>query len=340
MSVPSVEELESVFRRLDRSSYMECARQPLFAARYWSWEMEREARARYRKGLDNLSEVAIPRFYWRGLSPELRCLFEFASLGKANPELAAEPDLAGLASSQGQPQWTVVARYGRYVVCNHPQSEGRDYVYFGDDTLFLMASARRLTQEFKPERILDLCCGGGGVTLPLSDHLGTVVGIDLNPRAIEVARNCAKAQALANYDFQHGDALGALDQNYDLIVGNPPTLSPRLTGKDAFHATGTMELFLPILEAVAKALEPQKGRALLTVFSTVEGDGSDQTFEKIRALLKGLRGFRYQVRRRYPLGGNRWLRHVALHLLPQSTDTELIPLTRGVQLPGLSWRRS
>lgn len=300
--------------------------------------MEARARERFRGGLDNLHEVAVPRLYWRALKPELRRLFDFVSLGRPDPELAATSELQVLAPRGERATWLVIPRFARYLVCGHPEDHGKDYVYFGDDTLFLMASAQELVLSHPGGRVLDLCCGGGGVSLPLSDFDGSVSGIDLNPVAIELAHNCAQAQQLENYDFQHGDALAALQQPFDLVIGNPPTLSPELTGKEAFHATGSLELFLSILEAVVACLTPT-GEAMMTVFSAAESNRDDSTFEQIKSCLQGKAGFQYRVRRHYPLGEGRFLRHVALHIAPQYEGPNLLELRGGLQLPALAWRR-
>ncbi len=336
--IPHPEQFRILLDFLEAQAYQQCSRQPLFASRYWTWRLSQEARTRYREGKDNLHEVPIPRLYWRDLPETLGGLFRFLALGRTEESWSARAEMACLCPQDGQVGWLVIPRFGRYILASHPRLEGQDYVYFGDDTLFLMGQAREMLAKRPLARVLDLCCGGGGVTLGLPDFQGQVVGIDLNPVAIELANCCAQAQGLENYSYQHGQAEEALSQEYDLVVGNPPTLSPTLTGREAFHATGTMELFLPILDKVEQSLAPD-GEALMTIFSTADSRGGDQGFEQVREVLAGRRGFRYQVRRHFPIGQGRWLRHVALHLHSQDQQAEMVPLGRGIQLPGLSWRR-
>ena len=126
---------------------------------------------------------------------------------------------------------------------------------------------------------------------------------------------------------------------FDLIFGNPPTLSPSLTGRDVFYATGTLEAFRSLLAQVCRSLKGH-GRALLTLFSEAS-PSHDETFECLQSELGDKRGFRYRVRREYPLSENRILRHCVLELLGQETDTyEFIPLSsKGLQLPAIQWRR-
>jgi ubiquinone/menaquinone biosynthesis C-methylase UbiE len=70
-------------------------------------------------------------------------------------------------------------------------------------------------------RCLDLGCGGGDVTLAMAEAVGPsgqVVGVDLDPVKIELARQDAGDRGLANVEFRVGDAVGlrVLDE-YDLV---------------------------------------------------------------------------------------------------------------------------
>lgn len=71
--------------------------------------------------------------------------------------------------------------------------------------------ADRLVQELAPrpgERVLDLGCGRGAVLLPLAravEPSGAVIGIDLSPRMVELARE-ESATAGVSSDVRVGDA--------------------------------------------------------------------------------------------------------------------------------------
>ena len=57
-------------------------------------------------------------------------------------------------------------------------------------------------------RVLDVCCGSGASAIPAAELVGTsgsVVGVDLAENLLELARDKAKAQNLANVQFQSGD---------------------------------------------------------------------------------------------------------------------------------------
>jgi len=346
----SEDSLALALQYLNERGFQQTGRLPLVAARQWRWGWELEAWKRFRAGLPNIQEVGMPRLYWRAEKSERRRLFYHLTLGESDPELAGCPELQAFHATgcdgldAGCPLWTVVSRFGRYILRSHPCLEAQNFVYFGDDTLFLMDRSRQLLSQLQevldgPLSCLDLCCGSGGVGLSLPPFDGDLLGVDLNPVAIQVAHLTAKVQGLDHYRYRCCDVESGLEGEFDLIFGNPPTLSPTLTGQDVFHATGTLEAFRSLLQGVMQTLKPT-GYALLTLFSEVV-DGVDRARAAVEETLSGVRGFRYEVRREFRLGGNRRLRHCALELLPASSDLqEFCPLLDpGMELPALAWRR-
>ena len=343
MGIPTVEELRSAFRYLDELDFPRTGRLPLVAARQWKPSWEKEAWRRFKSGLANIHEVAWPRFYLARVEPQVRQLFLALTLGRADDDFARRPELACFyagGTESGVPEWTVIHRFGRYILRSHPASSGEDWVYFGDDTLFLMERSRELLKLLSDScRALDLCCGGGGVGLGLPDFEGDLLGVDLNSPAIELADATARAQGLANYRYKSCDALEGLAGEFELIFGNPPTLSPSLTGRDVFHATGSDDVLPELLEKVLVSLKPT-GRAVFTFFSELK-DGRDLQWERLKTLLEGRRGCHCYVRREYPLGEGRYLRHSAMELSPAGENELLFePLqNRGVQLPAVKSRQ-
>lgn len=343
MAIPTVEELRRAFRCLDDLNFPRTGRLPLVAARQWKPSWEKEAWRRFKSGLANIHEVAWPSFYLSREEREVRRVFLALTLGRVDDDLAQKSELACFykdGARSGVPEWTLVHRYGRYVLRSHPSSSGEDWVYFGDDTLFLMNRGRELLALLPDRyRVLDLCCGGGGVGLGLPDFEGELLGVDLNSVAVELAERVAAAQDLTNYSYQCCDALAGLEGKFDLILGNPPTLSPALTGRDVFHATGSEDVLPELLEKVLGALKPS-GRAVFTFFSELS-DGCDLQWDRLKKLLDGRRGGHCYVRREYSLGVGRFLRHSALELKPVG-ENELVfePLkSRGLQLPAVKSRQ-
>lgn len=85
--------------------------------------------------------------------------------------------------------------------------------------------------SLKNERlhILDLCTGTGCIALALAAHFkqATVVGVDIDQRAIDLANANKKHNNIENVSFLLSDLFAALNKtnSFDVIVSNPPYLS-------------------------------------------------------------------------------------------------------------------
>lgn len=88
---------------------------------------------------------------------------------------------------------------------------------------------------------LDICAGGGIQSLFLADHCERVTGIDLNPRALEIARFNLRLNGVENVELLHGNRLDPVaGTTFDLIVCNPPFyISP---GRRTLYSDNEMEL--------------------------------------------------------------------------------------------------
>ena len=72
-------------------------------------------------------------------------------------------------------------------------------------------------------RVLDVCCGSGASALPAAESVGptgSVLGVDLATKLLELARSKAAAQGLRNVEFRHGDLLdlGLPEAQFDAAV--------------------------------------------------------------------------------------------------------------------------
>jgi ubiquinone/menaquinone biosynthesis C-methylase UbiE len=73
------------------------------------------------------------------------------------------------------------------------------------------------------DRVLDVCCGSGASAIPAAETVGpsgSVVGIDLSEKLLELARAKAKARRLQNVAFRAGDMLDPRvpDSHFDAVV--------------------------------------------------------------------------------------------------------------------------
>lgn len=81
----------------------------------------------------------------------------------------------------------------------------------------------------KPEQqLLDLFCGCGTISLYLARRVKSILGVELNSEAIEMARLNASLNGIDNADFLAGDVrkllveLSRSDRRFDTIIADPP----------------------------------------------------------------------------------------------------------------------
>lgn len=126
-------------------------------------------------------------------------------------------------------------------------------------------SSRLLARHARPidrGSILDLGCGTGFLALSLARPRTRLVGLDINPRAIDFARLNAGLNGLARAEFRIGDFLGdapprGIAGGFDVVVANPPfVLAPtrELTYRD--RPLPGDEVSARTVDRVAEALAP------------------------------------------------------------------------------------
>ncbi len=101
---------------------------------------------------------------------------------------------------------------------------GRDTVMALGPTTEVLARASYPQSDI--ESALDLGCGCGVLALLLARVAGRVVGTDLNPRAIAMARLNAAMNGVENVSFRYGDLFAPVEgERFELIVSQPPFLA-------------------------------------------------------------------------------------------------------------------
>lgn len=84
-------------------------------------------------------------------------------------------------------------------------------------------SARFLVDHLEPRmRILDIGCGPGSISCGLAELVpqGSVLGIDVSPTVLELAKSAAASKNLQNISFQIGNVLEGLpfpDHSFDVV---------------------------------------------------------------------------------------------------------------------------
>ena len=81
---------------------------------------------------------------------------------------------------------------------------------------------RTMSYLSRESRVRELGCGTGSTALELAPHLGHITGTDLSQGMIDIARDKATAQGIANADFRVAPASGALDLDgsFDVVMAH------------------------------------------------------------------------------------------------------------------------
>ena len=96
------------------------------------------------------------------------------------------------------------------------------------ETEELVSLIEELLEGVKIERILDVGTGSGILALSMARvfEAAEVLGVDVSPDALEVARQNAQKQGLSDrVDFRVSNWYGEVNGQFDLIVSNPPYLT-------------------------------------------------------------------------------------------------------------------
>jgi len=75
------------------------------------------------------------------------------------------------------------------------------------------------------EAVLDAFCGIGTIALSLAGHVSKVTGVEINPNAIEDAKQNAAINSIDNAEFYTGpceEVITKLNQQYALVILDPP----------------------------------------------------------------------------------------------------------------------
>jgi len=118
------------------------------------------------------------------------------------------------------------------------------------------------------ERVLDMGCGAGANTILAAKAGATVVGVDVNPAAVDASRaNAARNDVADRTTFAVSDLFDAVDGDFDLVVIDPPFrwFSPRTMLERAITDENYASL-TSFLREVPERLRP--GGAVLLFFGT------------------------------------------------------------------------
>ena len=164
-----------------------------------------------------------------------------------------------------------------------------DSVFFGPDTVRFVDAIHRFLASFEPsiEFAADIGCGAGpgGLAIATARPGSQVWNVDINQRALMLARVNARINGCPNVHTKFSDLAHQLDGRFDLIVSNPPYLID--PGERAYRHGGGMlgeGLSVKILEEAIGRLSPQGTLLLYTGAAIVNGRDNfrEVCIEKLR----------------------------------------------------------
>lgn len=149
-----------------------------------------------------------------------------------------------------------IATDHRFMLLPEDHLDEQPVMYIGLDSMGLVHAAPRQPVQ----RLLDLCTGSGVQALVASRYAGSVIGVDLQPRAMRFARFNAQLNGIENVRFLQGDLYAAVaGARFDTILGNPPFVpSPHADGLTFRDGGAEGEAILGrIIAEAADHLEPE-----------------------------------------------------------------------------------
>ncbi|ASA24385.1 class I SAM-dependent methyltransferase [Paenibacillus donghaensis] len=185
------------------------------------------------------------------------------------------------------------ARHDRRTI--HTVLRGRKFQFTSDAGVFSKGDidygSRALIETMEiPEgaAVLDVGCGYGPIGLSAA-HLapkGHVTMLDINSRAVELARENAQQNGIRNVTVMESDVLGALkEQTFDVILTNPPIRAGKAVVHQIFeeayqHLNEGGSLWIVIQK---KQGAPSAVAKLESLFPVVEEKGKDKGYRIIKA---------------------------------------------------------
>jgi len=99
-----------------------------------------------------------------------------------------------------------------------------NFTFLSYDSLYFASFLKKRLRElsFQGGAGLDLCCGVGVQAISISPYCKSVMGVDINRKALDLAGLNASFNHIRNCDFIESLLFDKISGRFDLIVANPP----------------------------------------------------------------------------------------------------------------------
>lgn len=131
--------------------------------------------------------------------------------------------------------------------------------------------------ELKGKKVLDMGTGTGILAITAAEKGAEVIAADIDPGALEVARENAGEEGFEEIEFVESDLFENIDSKFDLIVFNPPYL-PGNDYRELEGGEAGVELTERFLEEAGDYLE-EEGYVVFIGSSRSDIEGLKEKFD-------------------------------------------------------------
>jgi SAM-dependent methyltransferase/predicted nucleotidyltransferase len=242
-----------VYRRMDQENpYAESATTQL---------------ARIRRGIINCLSQSCGEQYWAAPAPTIDPAL-MSVLAECDHSMLINREIWGVEDNRFVWRLRPFAHDGLLLFCDlESQRERSDYVWLrtkasSDSWRFL--DAITITQQ---STVLDLGCGSGLNALRAAQRGARALGVDVNPRAVSLARLNAEINGLSRASFLNGDWNSVGSEQYDVVVSQPP-FDPVIPGnKTRTCYDGGGRYGLQYTEEILRRFSPKQVRQQLHIYT-------------------------------------------------------------------------
>lgn len=262
---------------------------------------------------NNIFSISLRPSLYQALYPNKQILFlrDCFFLNKPFPieiweeffpgELIVRWQRNSLLREDEQNKWRFVYRivpYDNYLfVTSRFDRREPHFTFLSYDSLYFASflACRLKALSFKGNSALDICCGVGIQAFIASSFCQNILGIDINPNAVDLANINGSINNFSGCIFRKGRLFEGLSNRFDLIISNPPFIYLKnedvaMTDSDGKEPFG-VGITLEIIKALPDFLN-EEGRGFMITRSPVFNTG-DYLFNELPKWLPRDFGYHY-----------------------------------------------